>query len=181
MSSSNLIRVGGLAAMVGSALYALQSLLWPSYRENVFFYFLLLGGLAAIAAIAALAVLEGERWKLAWTLVASLVAFVGITLMLVYELFRLAEQEPQKISVVVTVLFVGLFVGTLGLLALGILVMVLGVLPWWGGAALIAGSPLSAFFLRLLELSLPGVVWVVVGYAIFRAAGRRTKGPPRVQ
>jgi hypothetical protein len=72
MSSSNLIRVGGLADMMGGALYALQSLLWPSYRENVFFLFLLLGGLAAIAAIAALAVLEGERWKLAWMLVAAL-------------------------------------------------------------------------------------------------------------
>jgi hypothetical protein len=83
MSSSNLIRLGGLAAMVGGALYALQALLWPSYRESAFFLFLLLGGLVTIAAIAALAVLEGERWKLAWMLVASLVAFVGTALICV--------------------------------------------------------------------------------------------------
>ena len=186
ISSSNLIRWGGLAAIVGGALYALQSLrIWPSHPENVFFLFLVLGAMAAIAAIAALAVLERERWKLAWMLVASLVAFVGIALMLVEALTELAVPEEPPF-VVLLLFFVGLLVGTLGIVALGILVMGFGVLPWWGGAALIAGSPLVALLLwRLLLLRLPvdltGVVWAVVGYAVFRAAERQRERPPRVR
>jgi hypothetical protein len=179
MSYSNLVRLGGLAAMVGGALYTSQALLWPSYREPVFFLFLVLGALAAIAAIATLPVLEGERWKLPSMLRASLVAFVGVALILVYGLAWLAEQE--KLLGVDWLLFVGLLVGTVGLLALGILAIRFGVLPWWGGAALIAGSPPLALFLRFLELSLPGVVWAVVGYAVFRAARRRTERPSRVR
>src|SRR4028118_1821856 len=115
-------------------------------------------------------------------LLAPVIAFVGAALMLVYQLVVLAEQDNlHNLPVVVTLSLVGLSVSTLGLLLLGIVVINLGVLPWWGGAALIAGSPLLAFFLRLLELSLPGVVWAVVGYAIFRAAGRRPKRPSRVR
>ena len=176
MSSWNLIRLGGLAAMVGGALYTLHALLWPAYRENLFFLFLLLGAMAAIAAIAALPILEGERWRI---LVASLVAFVGVALILVYVLAWLADQE--KLPGVVSSGLVGLLVGTVGLLALGVLVIKFEVLPWWGGAALIAGSPILAAVLRFLAGPLLGVGWAVVGYAVFRAAGRRTERPSRVR
>ena len=128
MSSSNLIRRGGLAAMVGGALNALQSLLWPSYRENVFFLFPVLGAMAAIAAIAALLVSQGDRWRM---LLAPVIAFVGVALMLVYQLVVLAEQTNlHNLPVVVTLLLVGLSVSTLSLLLLGIVVIYLGVLPW---------------------------------------------------
>ena len=174
-----------MAAILGGALYALQSLrIWPSHRENVFFLFLVLGAMAAIVAIAALAVLERQRWKSAWMLVASLVAFVGVALILVDVLSILALQEEPP--AVVWLFFVGLLVSTLGLVALGILVIVFEVLPWWGGAALIAGSPLVALLLwRLLLLRLPvdltGVVWAVVGFAVWLASRRRTERPARVR
>ena len=129
MSSSNLIRGGGMAAMVDGALYALHSLLWPTYRENVFFLFLVLGAMAAIAAIAALLVPQGDRWRM---LLAPVIAFVGVALMLVYQLVVLAEQDNlHNLPVVVTLLLVSLLVSTLGLLLLGIVVIKLGVLPWW--------------------------------------------------
>jgi len=186
MPASNLIRLGGLAAMVGGALYTSQALLWPSFRENVFFLFLVLGAMAAIAAIAALPVLEGARWKLPRMLVASLIAFVGVALILVYQLAVVAEQD--KLPGVFWLFVVGLLVGTVGLLLLGTLVIDFGVLPWWGGAALIAGSPFLAAVLRIVPdvllrhpVGLPGVVWAVVGYAVFRAAGRRTERPSRVR
>jgi hypothetical protein len=186
MKRTILIRLGGLAAVVGGALYTSQAILWPSYLENVFFLFLVLGALAAIAAIAVIPVLEGERWKLPWMLVASLVAFVGAALILVHVLAVLAEQE--RLPGVVWLLFVGLLVGTVGLLALGILVIGFGVLPWWGGAALIVGSPILAAFLRVFldvlvrhPLGLPGVAWAVVGYTIFRAGARLSEQPSRVR
>jgi hypothetical protein len=184
MTRTGLIRLGGLAAMVGGALYALQSLrIWPSHQENVFFLFLVLGAMAAIAAIAALAIQEGGHWKLPWMVGASLVAFVGVALILVYALAWLADQDT--LPVVGTLLFVGLLVSTLGLLVLGVVAIRFGVLPWWGGAALIVGSPLLALLLRLLLLRFPvdltGVVWAVVGYAIFRAATQHNQQPARVQ
>ena len=130
MKHTLLIRLGGLAAMTGGALYALQSLLWPSYRENVFFLFLVLGAMAVIAAIATLLIQEGHRWM---RLLAPLIAFVGVALLLVYVLAWLADQHT--LPVVVVLLFVGLLVSTVGLLLLGILVIRFRVLPWWGGAA----------------------------------------------
>ena len=182
MTSSNLIRWGGLVTMVSGALYSLQSLrIWPSHRHDVFFLFLVLGAMAAIAAIIALAIQEGGHWKLPWMVGASLVAFVGVALILVYVLAWLADQDT--LPVVGTLLFVGLLVSTLGLLVLGVVAIRFGVLPWWGGAALIVGSPLLALLLRLLLLRFPvdptGVVWAVVGYAIFRRARRRPERPSR--
>jgi hypothetical protein len=165
-----------LAAIVGGTLYALQSLLWPSYQEDVFFLFLVLGAMAAIGAVAVLLVPEGERWRM---LLTPLIALLGVALMFVYVLASLTEQND--VPVVVRLLFVGLLVSTVGLLLLGIVVINIGVLPWWGGAALIAGSPLLAFVLRFLEVSLPGVVWTVAGYAIFRAATHLPEHPSRVR
>ena len=53
--------------------------------------------------------------------------------------------------------------------------VVLRVLPGWGGVALIVGG------LSLELAALAGVAWATVGYAIFRAAGRRTERPSRVR
>ncbi len=87
----------------------------------------------------------------------------------------------------ILLLGVGMLVATIGVIALGIFTLDAGVLPWWCGAALIAGNPLVGVLLFFLGLdflfgSWPVVVpWVVVGFGVFRAAGMRTERHPRVR
>jgi hypothetical protein len=71
----------------------------------------------------------------------------------------------------------GWVVATVGLLVLAVVTLIVRVLPWWAGVAMIAGNPLIALFLGPLL----GVPWTLVGYAVLRTAGRRTERPSRVR
>ncbi len=72
---------------------------------------------------------------------------------------------------------------TLGGIGLGALTIAVGVLPRWGGVALIVGS-LSlqpAALLGELFVALAGVAWALVGFAIFRTGTRLPEQPSRVR
>ncbi len=177
--------------MVGGVAYASGALLGPLPQRypwiritlggeetleggSLFFLSLLVGAMAAIAAIAALHVLEGNGVLHKGALVASsVVAFVGVALILVGEL-----------GLSMNSLFYGLLVASLGILALGIATIAARVLPWWCGVALIAGSPLGMFVMMMVSVMLSamgGVAGMLVGYAILRAAARRHEQPSRVR
>jgi hypothetical protein len=187
MKRTGLIRLGGLAAMVGGiALVILGLVTWlciPNcprslgYIASVFFVLLVLG---AMAAIAALHLLQRERYGLLGTL-AFLVAFVGVAMIFVDQLRNLVNPDVAAFS---WLFFIGLLVATVGIIAYGVVTTKAGVVPWWCGAALIAGSPLIGLFLYLfspVEDLLLGIPWIVVGFAVFRAAGLRTVRPSRVR
>jgi hypothetical protein len=190
MKRTGLIRLGGLAAMVGgvawTAVFLLGDLLirylplGPIERgiqtgsiQGPVLVLLVVAAIAVIAAIASLHTLQSQRDALLGTLVASLTAFVGLVMGLVsWHLMRVATTPGPE----VILLIMGLVVATLGIVALGIITIAARVLPRWGGAALIAGSPLFVFLWPLM-----GVPWVVVGYAVFRAGSRLTEQPSRVR
>ena len=184
MSSSNLIRLGGLVVIVGSLAFALVLLLrlWLAqvvapfgiigFAEAVTLpmYFLLFVGVS----VAIVALLRGTRHS-SFGVLASGVSLVGVVLVFVGLLMGFAGIVIIPIGILVTV-------GGLGLLA--ILTTRTNTLPRWGGVALVAGGfsfILVLYLYHPLEDSLIGVPWLVVGYAIFRAAGRRTERPPRVR
>jgi hypothetical protein len=187
MKRTDLIRLGGLAAMVGGiALVTLGLVIWlcipncprsTAYISGVFFVLLVLG---AIAAIAALHLLQSEHYSLFGTL-AFLVAFVGVAMILVDQVRPLVSPDTFGFS---WLFFIGFLVATVGIIAYGVVTTKAGVVPWWGGVALIAGSPLSGLFLYLfspVEDLLLGVPWIVVGYAVLRAATRQAQRPARVR
>jgi hypothetical protein len=181
--------LGGLAAMVGgvawTTLWLLGDLLVRPLSLGSIktiqtgsimgpaIVLLVVGIMAAIAAIAALQTLQSQRDALLGTLVASLTAFGGLAMGLVSWYLRHLTTNPGPEFIL---LIMGLMVAAVGIVALGVLTIAARVLPWWGGAALIVGSPLLAFLWPLI-----GVPWVVVGYAIFRAASPQTQQPSRVQ
>jgi hypothetical protein len=174
MKRTGLIRLGGLATMVGavSSYATIWSPEWLSILQLSVMVF---------PAIAALHALQRERYGLPGAL-ASLASFVGLVLIFV--------SWPLQLK---TLLFlnVGVVLATVGLLALGLITITERVLPWWCGAALIVGSPLGAalgmVFLWPLGLDetafiLPlGMGWMLVGFAIFRAGARQTERPSRVR
>jgi hypothetical protein len=191
--SSILIRLGGVAAMVSGALYVSAELLnlpgggalWRSYYGflpgggSLFFNALLVGAMAATLAIAALYALRRDISGVLGIL-SSVAAFVGVALTLWGELG----------SVVAAV--VGLWVESVGVLALGLVSMAVGELAWWCGVALIVWGWALVFLLLLPMMGvlappfpvswggvLAGVSWMVVGFGVFRAARGRTEQPQR--
>ena len=193
MLPSILIRLGGLAAMVSGALYVSAELLnlpgggalWRSYYGflpgggSLFFNALLVGAMAATLAIAALYALRRDISGVLGTL-SSVAAFVGVALTLWGELG----------SPVAAVL--GLWVESVGVLALGLVSMAVGELAWWCGVALIVWGWALVFLLLLPMMGvlappfpvswggvLAGASWIVVGFGVFRAARRQTEQPQR--
>jgi hypothetical protein len=193
MLPSILIRLGGMAAMVSGALYVSAELLnltgggalWRSYYGflpgggSLFFNALLVGAMAATLAIAVLYALRRDISGVLGTL-SSVAAFVGVALTLFGELG----------SPVAAVL--GLWVESVGVLALGVVTLAVGGLAWWSGVALIVWGWALVFLLLLpmmgvlappFRLSwggvLAGVIWIVVGFGVFRAARGRTEQPQR--
>jgi hypothetical protein len=198
--SSMLIRLGGLVAMVCGVLYAAQGVtVWLSeppfslripYLDsasdltwqtlvNVTDVVLLVGALVAVAALAILYILHGGVYRLAGTLV-SLVAFAGLALLVVLGLGDVFQWFRSWSS---TPLVWGSLLATLGGIGLGALTIAVRVLPRWGGIALIVGglSVILAGLAGELWAAIAGLAWATAGYAIFRAAGRRSERPSRVR
>ncbi len=166
MNRTSLIRLGGFAAIVGGVAYTLGTLVCflQQYCYTPWGGSTVALTLGAMAAIAALHALQREHYGLPGAL-ASLTAFAGAVLFLVGGL-----ESGVGIA--------GASVATVSLVVLGILTITAGALPWWCGASLIVGSPLLVFFFGTL---VTGVAWVLVGFAVFRAATRLPEQPSRVR
>jgi len=151
----------------------------------------------ALAAIAALHIVQRRHYG-RWGAFASFAAFIGLVLLPVGWLVAVAwlVAGPSFTPALITaVLVVGVLAASVGIVGLGIVTMSAGVLPRWCGIALIAGSPpgVGILFLFLSPLGmagilpgeavweLAGILWIAVGYAIFRTAARRTERPARVR
>jgi len=152
--------------------------------------------LGAMAAIAALHALQGRRYGMLGAYF-SIMAFAGLALAVeALTVGVVALSYPSELLVLL--ILVGLLVASAGMVLLGGLTITERVLPWWCGAALIVGNPFGMFLMVLPSMrfedsptevlwlteafeALGGVAWVLVGYAIFRAAGRRSERPSRVR
>ena len=179
MNRTDLIRMGGLAAMVGGVVYTAVGLLVPFLVPML----IVLLALGAMVATAGLHVLQRERYGLPGTL-ASLAVSIGVILILGSNL-GFTEGLPWPIPE--RIIMVGTFVAALGMVALGIATIGARVLPWWCGAALIAGglgfvgTMLAPSWTGFITGLLAGVAWAVVGYALLRAASRQARQPSRVR
>jgi hypothetical protein len=193
MTSTSLIRLGGLATMVGGVAFVMLGFLtWlctpnfpgsSGYVELAFFDLLVFGAMVALASLHAL---QRESYGLLGTL-AFLVALVGVAMIFVSEFSSLILalwQGSPGAGGVSWLFIIGLLVATVGIIAYGVTTITASALPWWCGLALIAGSPIVGLFLYLfspVEDSLIGVPWVVVGFGIFRAAAHLPERPSRVR
>src|SRR5215212_7210408 len=182
MLASILVRLGGLAAMVcGVGVVVLWLAAGGDFLASPLaspaIHLLMVG---ALAAIVALHVLQNQRIGLPG-MVASLAAFVGLAMYLLGAGIAYARDDfflafPETIFLVV----LGLALATLGLIALAIVTINGGVLPWWCGVALMALNPLVGIFLAIWFGVLFVVSWVVVVYAFFRFFFLMIRRPPRV-
>ena len=196
MKHTLLVRLGGLAPIVGGVVYAVVSILGdpfsmadvPRSWARVFKVSFVLFLLGVIAVIVALHLLQRERYGRRGTL-ASASAFlgvVGVALIFGFDFWFLRfAKEVYLFDGMFELLpflgFVGTLVGIMGIIALGIFTLRAGVLPKWSGWALIAANPLFGIFLFFFGLDYLYGTWpvvvpcVVVGFTVFQAAGRRTE------
>jgi len=197
MGTVFLIRLGGLAAVLGGVVYVGLVLLGgPYWLEGLYYidtirygFVAILQPLGAMAAIVALHALQRQRYGMLGAYF-SIVASVGLALAVgALTVGVVALSYPSESLVLLIV--IGLFVASGGMLLLGGLTIAERVLPWWCGVALLVGSPFGMFLMLLISMwfqglpgqapwftgalaALGGVIWVLLGYAIFRAAGNRS-------
>jgi hypothetical protein len=191
----NLIRLGGLAAMVGGVASAalgllyvmqaqgvtydgsIQNALRKGNYENPVLTILLIGVMAAIAALHAIQ----RRHYGTPGLLASVVAFAGVAMTVGANL--MGELVPTLAPMAIILLIVGIPAALAGVIGLGIVTLNALVLPRWCGAALVIVGVLGlpAALSGRIGWALLGVPWAVVGYAVFRAGGRSTERPSRVR
>jgi hypothetical protein len=208
MSYSNLIRLGGVAAMVGGVLYAGVGLLEKHLAEDLVFsgyigYRIIVVSLplGTMAAIVALYALHRDRYGRTGT-VLCLTAVLGLALATGALILRVLAAYPiyafPDSGLFGALIVLGLLVATAGMVLLGILSVAWRILPPWCGIALMVASPFVGVFFTMTALAalsvlaggsalgrafqaLGGVPCAVVGYYIFRAAGQRTERPARVR
>jgi hypothetical protein len=152
--------------------------------NTVFLVLLVLSVMALIASVHALQVENygpGAVERIGLGALTALPSMLGVALILVGYLGDIGGLRYQVLAdlrpIALNLELFGWVVATVGLLVLAIVTLVVRELPWWTGLAMIAGNPLNVLFLGPLL----GVPWALVGYAVFRAAGRRTERPPRVR
>ena len=172
--------------------------------------FLALGAIAAVAALHALQ-RRHYGWQGALSSLVTFVGLAIIFGFGIVNFLETVPEiaVPSALYLLFNQL-IGLLVATIGLIALGAFTRVAGVLPWWCAVALIAGSPLllvlewvlfrmllgtlwpiepkmepnrpmSQDIIETISLAVLAVPWIVVGFAVFRAAGRRTEQPSTVR
>ena len=147
MSSSGLIRWGGLAAMVGGVLYVLAELLD--------IYNFVLQGEEEFSAVAATASYATETWLF----------LLGHVLVL-FGLFGLYVRQSEATGPLLRVGFLVAFLGTsLGVGASWADTFVVPILADAAPELLDAGPPLGYF----LSMSIFAIGWVLFGVAVLRA------------
>ncbi len=191
MSSSNLVRWGGIAAVVTSLIFVVLFVLFNPEQglatdtffsgsvSTVLFFVALLGQVAGMAGLHALQ--GGRHGRLGAA--GSVVAFVGFALVLIAFIALSLVGDTSSVGVVVfaLLLLLGILAPFVGLALLGVATLRARVLPSWFGVLLIVGLPVVAVLMgsQLVGIGLVvyGVFWILVGYALLSSGNAQVTRP----
>lgn len=201
MSTSNLIRWGGLAVSLGAVLWGLQKIGWTlfignqdprAYPQPAATILWVMGLIAALFILLGLPALYGRQARQAGSLglIAFVVVFIGMALVTgmayfgtfiqagLVDLIIMAEragvtvQEPVAVSIG---LMTTLLLYMLGWLLFGLSALRARVLPRWAAVVVLIGL-LSAFLLLATNFSLFALPVTEIGIAWLGFALWREKG-----
>jgi hypothetical protein len=186
MWSSNLVRLGGVAAVVTGLTWVVLVLVSPHQEvgisffsgplASVMFFVALLGQLAALGGLHAL---QRERHGLLGA-TGSLIALLGFALqdILIVATSLLGDEfvsSPLGLIVFVVLVLVALLAPLVGLVLLGVAILRQRVLPGWFGVLLVVGLPVAVLLGVLLGplawWIAYGVFWVLIGYLLLSSRG----------
>jgi hypothetical protein len=185
MTSSNIVRWGGLAAMIGGLFWVVWSLLGRVSFEAAGSPFadglLLLAALLTLAGLAGLHALQGSNYGRIgragfYTTAVGLLLQALATLLLL-----LMGRDAWEVTLQWLVAPVGSLIVLVGLVLYGAATLQAGVLARWCGVGLIVVPPLAFYMHSKIfygSLALFGVLWVALGYVLWSRSGRQ---PSRVR
>ncbi len=202
MASLALIRMGGLAAMLGGTLWALwyvgASLVGSGAYET---YNRLMPAVLVLLAVGLLAFYAVQNASHGWVgRVGFVVAVVGLVVMIagnMVEFWTFSEEAygPDSLRNSAWMAFgLGLFTFYIGTVLFGVDTLRAGELPRFGALLLLIWFPVGLVVSGLLQLvgvpeglafsgltGLLGVGWVVLGYAVWSGGSGAARRTPRVR
>jgi hypothetical protein len=180
MSSAQLIRWGGLAAMVAGVAYVLETIVFAASPGGA------LQGLASLVAVLLTAVglfgFHALQWKhygrvgrggfytaIAGTLVQALAVVISL----------LSGGGYLEGALAGTLFPIGFLLLMVGLILYGAATLQARVLPRWCGIGFII-FPLTVFVPWEYSVVISGLILVALGYALFASRGTPAEMPSRV-
>ena len=197
MSSSNLVKWGGIAAVLAGLLLIIVLLVlsnlqqWlapdtfsPGLPSTILFIGALLGQMAGVAGLHALQ--RGRYGRLGTA--GFLVSFVGFALEFIARIMTLivVGGTSSAVNLVLVLLFLlGNLAPFVGLVLLGVATLRARVLPRWFGVLLIVGMFVVALLVEaqlvVVGLVAYGVFWILVGYALLSSGRTEVQHPIRTR
>jgi hypothetical protein len=190
MSASDLVRWGGLAALVAGAAWIVEGILTlvgpeqgPGvvgspyfYLSNVVFIIAFIGTLGGLIGLHALQAPSYGRIGRA----GYVAALIGVALMLVTTVISIAAAG-RPIGLAEAIFGIALLVTLVGFVLYGAATLQAKVLPRWGGVALIVALPVSLFLGEYGGNALFGLMWLGLGYVLWSQRGATSERPSRVR
>ena len=184
MSSSDLIRWGGIAGMFGGVLWAVWGLLiwvYPyagggSFSEGLFILVFLLAALLTLAGLVGLHVLQGGNYGRIGRAGFYTAAAAFLAQALAAFFLLLGNEALQWL-----VFPVGSLAVLVGLVLYGAATLQARVLARWCGVGLIVVPPIAFFSVFFGGSALFGVLWVALGYVLWTRSGASAQQPSRVR
>jgi len=183
MTPSNVIRWGGLAAMLGGAFWVVWSLLGRVSFEaagSPFAHALLfLAALLTLAGLVGLHAVQGGNYGRIG-LAGFYAAAAGLLVQALAALF-LIGSDAWEVALQWLVAPVGSLIVLVGLVLYGAATLQAGVLARWCGLGLIVVPPLAFYMNSRVfygSLALFGVLWVALGYVLWSRSSTPTEQRP---
>ena len=179
-SYSDIIRWGGIAAMLGGVLWVVWSLLFRVTFEAaggpLAHALLLLAALLTLAGLVGLHALQGGNYGPIGR-AGFYIAAVALLAQALAALVLLMGSE----ALLWLVAPVGSLVLMVGLVLYGAATLQARLLARWCGAGLIVVPPIAFFSLFYGGNALFGVLWVALGYVLWSQRGASAQRPSRVR
>jgi hypothetical protein len=186
MTSSNIVRWGGIAAMLGGLFWVVWSLLGRVSFEAAGSPFadlmLLLAALLTLGGLVGLHALQGGNYGRLGR-AGFYTAAVGLLLQALAALFFMGS-DAWEVTLQWLVAPVGSWIILVGLVLYGAATLQARVLARWCGVGLIVVPPLAFYMNSKIfygSLALFGVLWVALGYVLWTRSGTPTEQPSRVR
>ncbi len=183
MSSSNLVRWGGLAAMLGGVLWAVWGIAivvtrasagvtLSAFSQFVFF----IAALLTIGGMVGLHTLQGTNYGRIGR-AGFYTAVVALSAQALGALVLLAGSEALEWLIFP----VGNLALLVGLVLYGAATLQAGVLPRWCGFWIIVLSPVALFFVAFGGSILFAILWLALGYVLWLRSDTEAQRPSRVR